>query len=139
KAAGDRLRPWLALVVLEQATPETPGEFTRTDKKIPLESVVVTSTASLPPYTQSWAWGHVHTNDSFATATDFEEFLLSLSKPDHPNSDRIICRLVSPRHLKPNTAYAAFVVPAFETGRVAGLGQDPSNVDAQQPAWTDAA
>ena len=138
-AVGSRLRPWLALAVLEEDTEETPGEFTRNDKRLPLPSITVQSTASLPPHTQTWAWAHVHTNETFADATEFERFLESLQKPDHPNADRIISRLTSPRRLKPNTPYGAFVVPAFETGRIAGLGQDPKDVNAQQPAWTDAA
>jgi hypothetical protein len=133
KPAGDRLRPWLALIILEDDTDETEGEFTRNDKRLPLATVTVKSTASLPPATQTWAWAHVHTNESFANATQFEQFLESLHKPDHPNSDRIISRLTSPRKLKPNMPYGAFVVPAFETGRLAGLGQDPKDVSAQQP------
>ena len=138
-AVGGKHRPWLALVVLEEDTEESPGEFTRNDKRLPLPSITVTSTASLPPATQTWAWAHVHTNDSFADATQFERFLESLQQPDHPNADRIICRLMSPRKLKANTPYGAFVVPAFETGRLAGLGSDPKDVNAQAPAWTSAA
>ncbi|HKW08960.1 MAG TPA: hypothetical protein VJO33_01195, partial [Gemmatimonadaceae bacterium] len=139
RAAGDRLRPWLALAVLEEETADQPGEFTRNDQRLPQPSITVQSTAALPPFTQTWAWAHVHTNDSFPQETDFEKFLESLETPDNPNADRIISRLTSPRHLKPNTPYGAFVVPAFETGRLAGLGQDPKDVSAQKPAWTDAA
>jgi len=135
--AGDRLRPWLALVVLEEDTDETPGEFT-IERRMPLPVVKVVSSAALPPPTQVWAWAHVHTNETFADASQFERFLESLQQPDHPNSDRIISRLTSPRKLKPNTPYGAFVVPAFETGRLAGLGQDPKNTDAQLPAWSAA-
>jgi hypothetical protein len=137
-AAGDRLRPWFALAVLEEPTAGSDGEFTRNDKALPLSRITVKSAASLPPHTQTWAWAHVHTNETFADATDFEKFLQSLETPDHPNNDRIICRLTSPRKLKPNTAYGAFVVPAFETGRLAGLGLDPKDVSAQQPAWSGA-
>lgn len=136
RALGDKLRPWIALLVLEEATPDGPGEFEQTQRRLPLPSIKVDSKA-LPRDTQTWAWAHVHVNEAFPTATDFEQFLQSLATPEHPNHDRIICRLMSPRHLKPNTPYGAFVVPAFETGRRAGLEEDPSGVDAQQPAWTD--
>src|SRR5206468_8980668 len=115
-----------------------PGEFVRHDRQLPLPSVTVASTAALARPDQSWAWAHVHTNDGFPAATDFERFLESLETPDHPNSDRIISRLVCPRHLTANTAYGAFVVPAYETGRLAGLGHDSAAIaaiDAQQPAW----
>ena len=135
---GDRLRPWLALAVLEESTPTKQGEFTLNANRLPLSSITVTSTASLPPQTQTWAWAHVHTNDSFTDETDFEKFLESLETPDDPSSDRIICRLTSPRRLNANTPYSAFVIPVYETGRLAGLGQDPSGVSAQKPAWTDA-
>jgi hypothetical protein len=139
RAVGDKLRPWLALAILEEDGPDHPGEFTRNDASVPLPTISVHTTASLPSLTQSWAWAHVHTNDSFASATDFEQFLESLNTPDNPNADQIICRLTSPRHLAANTAYGAFLIPAFETGRLAGLGQDPSAIDAQQSAWTGAA
>jgi hypothetical protein len=39
--------------------------------------------------------------------------------------DQAYSRLVSPRLLRPNTGYHAFVVPTFESGRLAGLGKDP--------------
>jgi hypothetical protein len=136
--AGNRLRPWLALAVLEEDDEGHQGEFVETKRKLPLPSIQVASTASLPPLTQSWAWAHVHTNDSFDDETDFEKFLESLEAADNRNADRIISRLASPRRLKPNTAYRAFVVPALETGRVAGLGEDPKGVPAQKPAWSDA-
>ena len=138
RAVGDKLRPWLALAILEEDATDRPGEFTRNDASVPLPTISVHSAASLPSISQSWAWAHVHTNESFATATDFEQFLESLNTPDNPNADRIVCRLMSPRHLKANTAYGAFVIPAFETGRLAGLGQDPKDVNAQQASWTDA-
>jgi len=139
RAADDRLRPWLALLVVKEDDPGRPGEFTRNDRRLPLPSITVTSAAALPSPGQTWAWGHVHVNDGFDQATDFERFLESLHNIDDPNADRIICRLASPRHFAPNTPYGAFVVPAFETGRLAGLGQDPSAVDAQQPSWAGVA
>src|SRR5690606_16058964 len=91
---------------------------------------------NLPSAAESWAWAHVHTNDGYNNPSEFEAFLQSLHNPDDPNADKIVCRLMNPRNLKPITGYRAFVVPAFETGRLAGLGLDPAAVDAQQPAWT---
>src|SRR5947207_8344507 len=139
RANDKRLRPWLALLVLEEgATPEA-SEFTRNDRRLPLPSVVVKTAEALPPHNQTWAWAHVHTNAGYDTATEFEQFLLSLHDLNSPNADKIICRLMSPRKLKPDLAYHAFLVPAFETGRLAGLGQDVSNIEAQQPAWNTGA
>jgi len=130
KASADRLRPWLALLVLGEE------EFTRDERRLPLPTVTVKVADALPPHDQSWAWGHVHINQGHDTPTEFEEFLLSLHDLHHPNADNVICRLVSPRKLEADRAYHAFVVPAFETGRLAGLGQDVSNLEAQKPSWT---
>ena len=138
RANDKRLRPWLVLLVLEEGDTPEASEFTKNTNRLPVPSVTVKTAEALPPHNQSWAWGHVHTNDSYNSATEFEQFLLSLHDLNNPNADKIICRLMSPRKLKPNRAYRAFVVPAFETGRLAGLDphRDLSNIDAQQPAWT---
>ena len=42
-----------------------------------------------------------------------------------------------PRQLEPTTSYLAAIVPAFESGRRAGLNQDPDGQSPLQPAWTD--
>lgn len=139
RANADRHRPWLALLVLKEAKDPNDSEFTRNEKRLPLPTVTVKTADALPPHDQSWAWGHVHINQGYNNATEFEQFLLSLHDLNHPNADNIICRLVSPRKLEANSKYRAFVVPAFETGRLVGLGQtDLSAIPAQQPAWTAA-
>lgn len=136
-ANGDRLRPWIALLVLREAQNPAESEFTRNGQRLPLPSVTVKSADSLPPPDQTWAWGHVHINQGYENGTEFEQFLLTLHDLNHPNADNVISRLMSPRQLVANTGYHAFVVPAFETGRLAGLGQDDvSQIDAQKPSWT---
>jgi hypothetical protein len=67
--------------------------------------------------------------------TDYEKFLLSLNQTMNADPDQLFSRLVCPRKLDPKTPYTAFVVPAFETGRLAGLNQDTSTTHAQMPAW----
>ena len=64
-----------------------------------------------------WLWAHVHSNADIPDSdlNDFERFLLSLNQTRNDDPDQFYCRLMSPRHLKANTAYTAFVVPAFET------------------------
>ena len=136
RANGQLLRPWVALLVLKEgATPAT-SEFTKNEKRLPLPTVTVKSAASLPPHDQTWAWGHVHTNEGYNNATEFEKFLLSLHDPNNSNADKIMCRLMSPRKLEPEQGYRAFIVPAFETGRLAGLGMDVKNTPAQHQAWS---
>jgi hypothetical protein len=137
KANGDLLRPWIALLVLREAQNPDDSEFTRNAQRLPLPTVTVKSAAALPPPDQTWAWGHVHINQGYESGTEFEQFLLTLHDLNHPNADNVISRLMSPRQLVANTGYRAFVVPAFETGRLAGLGQDDvSQIDAQKPSWT---
>lgn len=135
KAAAANLRPWVALIVLKEDDKPEQSEFVLNDKKMPLPTVIVESADNLPPHTQTWAWSHLHVNEGYNSKTEFEEFLQSLHDLNNPNADKIICRLMCPRKLETNQGYRAFVVPSFETGRLAGLGLDPSAVDAQTPSW----
>jgi hypothetical protein len=50
------------------------------------------------------------------------------------NPDQATSRVVSPRRLDALTPYTAFLVPAFEVGRQAGLGIEPSG-DGQAASW----
>ena len=136
RANGQRLRPWIALLVLEEGPTEAESEFKYNPRGFPLPIVTITTPDALPAPNETWAWGHVHINEGYDTPTDFEQFLQSLHDLDNPNADKIISRLMCPRKLKAKTGYHAFVVPAFETGRLAGLQQDVTTIDAQQPSWT---
>ena len=51
--------------------------------------------------------------------------------------DQNLSRLVSPRRLEPETSYLACVVPAFDAGRKAGLGEEVTAADEDKlaPAW----
>ncbi|WP_421944002.1 hypothetical protein [Pedobacter sp.] len=138
KANGDKLRPWLSLIVLKDETQPGTGEFTFNEKRLPLPSVTVKNANSLPPANQIWAWSHVHVNEGHDSTTEFEAFLKTLNDLDNPNSDQIIGRLMCPRKLDSNTAYRAFLIPAFETGRLSGLGLENASIDAQQASWNSA-
>ncbi len=131
QAAGERLRPWVALLVLEEK------EFEQSARKVPLPSITVKDKAAMPATSEIWLWAHVHSNADIPDAdlSVYEKFLNSLNRSVTTDPDGLFCRLMSPRHLKPNTAYYAFVVPTFETGRLAGLEQPTTGIDAQQPSW----
>jgi len=117
---GDRIRPWIALIVL------TPDEYTLlTAAPNPLPTIAVNSVATLPNLTDSWNWAHVQVSGDTP---------LAQAVTTAPGS--VISRLLCPRRLQPETAYSAFVVPAFEIGRQAGLGQDISAITTADPAWT---
>jgi len=131
RAQGEKLRPWIALFVLKA------DEFGRTTKKLPLPSIKIKNGNSLPIQEESWLWAHVHNNNAISTdeLSDYEEFLLSLNQTTNNDPDQIFSRLVCPRKLDPNTDYYAFIVPAFETGRLAGLSLVTEGVNAQLASW----
>lgn len=121
-----RLRPWIALVVLEE------GEFEDGTNVLgrPLPFIKVANAATkLPPPQELWAWAHVHMNGGLAGVglNDLGALAQRLSQTLAADRDLAYSRLLCPRNLKPNTPYHAFVIPAFESGRLAGLGLDPTS------------
>jgi hypothetical protein len=126
KAASSRLRPWLALLVL------TEEEFTVREPGAPgqpqLPVVTLTDRAQLPPAEETWAWAHAQLSTIVAQAADVGAAIAA--DPDHARS-----RLLSPRRLVADTQFDAFLVPAFEAGRLAALGRPTDGVPAQQAAW----
>ncbi len=131
---GDHLRPWVFLLILKE------GEFDRDDKRLPLPVINVKSQSAWPPSNEMWLFAHVHTEQNIAPneLSDLEKYLKSLQQAITTDPDKIYCRLLSPRHLEPNQAYYAFLVPSFEDGRLAGLGLPTAGVPAQKPAWDSA-
>jgi hypothetical protein len=112
-------------------------EFERDDRRLPLPVVNVKSKAALPPSDETWLFAHVHTEQDIdpGELSDLEKYLRSLQAAVTTDPDKIYSRLLSPRHLDPNTAYHAFLVPSFEVGRLAGVAQSTAGVPAQKPAW----
>ncbi|MGW1992769.1 hypothetical protein [Embleya sp. NPDC001921] len=142
EADTGRLRPWLALVVLE--APEDsgePGEFT--EGKLPGRPLpyigVADPAGTLPPPEHLGAWAHVHVDgelDAPIVSENMPAALSALRGVLAATPDRACSRLICPRHLRPDTGYHAFLVPAFETGRLAGLGFDPAGAPtAAHCAW----
>ncbi|TDD90406.1 hypothetical protein, partial [Actinomadura rubrisoli] len=139
-----RLLPWLALIVLA-AESETGAkaefeEFALPDRPLPF--ITVTEPAALPPHAELGAWAHVHVNGELDVplALDLDPArdpvaLANLRRVLRENPDSACSRLLCPRHLLPNTTYHAFLVPAFETGRRAGLGMAPGDIEAKTPSW----
>jgi hypothetical protein len=122
-----RLRPWIALVVLTDEEFEESAQPGR-----PLPAISIPDASKLPAAADLWAWAHVHVNRSLAataaemTSPDMNAVLPRLASVLAENPDLACSRIVCPRRLDENTGYHAFVVPVFESGRLAGLGHDPS-------------
>jgi hypothetical protein len=131
KPDGERLRPWILLLVLDEE------EFERDDRRMPLPVVTVKRKEALPPPDETWLFAHVHTEQDIGAGdlSDLEKYLKSLQEAVTTDPDKIYSRLLSSRHLAPNRSYQAFLVPAFEVGRLAGLGRETLGVSAQKPAW----
>lgn len=141
-ASGLRLRPWIALVVLEEpetGIPEFRDLGGAADQPLPS---IETDAALLPPAAELWAWAHVHVNASLSAnadefvSTDAAVVAARLDAALAADRDIAYSRLVCPRRLRPNARYHAFVVPVFEAGRLAGLGEDPTTAaHASASAW----
>jgi hypothetical protein len=97
----------------------------------------------LPPAGDLWAWAHVHFNQSLSSdatkelvSTDMNAVLARVRSILATNPDAAYSRLLSPRRLTENQGYHAFVIPAFESGRLAGLSLDPTKApSAAASAW----
>jgi hypothetical protein len=138
-----RLRPWIFLVVLEE------GEFLEPKRSGPLPAFELAE--GLDPDSifgrpdQTWAWAHVHVSqniigNSLQTTTALEVTAVeqNLQQTLAANADIASSRLLCARKLKKSTAYHAFVIPAFEAGRLSGLGLDiPPGTSGQRSSWDD--
>ena len=145
-AAGDRLTPWLTLVVL------TEDEFDDGKNILnrPLNYITLKDTteadAVFPAEEDLWAWAHVHINKNIIgsgdnpVSTNEPAFIGQFKNVLNENPDLAYSRIKSPRKLGENTAYHAFLIPTFESGRLAGLGVDPTTITgfgANTIAWAD--
>jgi hypothetical protein len=135
---GHRLMPWIMLLVLKE------DEFKdgKNIKDRPLPYFTFTGDAPLPPSDQLWAWAHIHVNKNIIgidnktdNAGDIQSKLGSVLRAD---PDMAYSRIVCPRRLEEKIGYHAFLVPVFESGRLAGIGKDPSGAGAFNAlAWAE--
>lgn len=129
-----RLSPWLTLIVLKE------DEFVDGQhvKDKPLPFIVFNENAQLQNPEEIWAWSHVHLNeDLLGEDVDGDEIIFSLEDGNYQCSKKVeallnrnpdlgYSRVLCPRRLEPKVAYHAFLVPAFESGRLAGMGEQPT-------------
>ncbi|MDQ6688611.1 MAG: hypothetical protein M3Z50_13615 [Actinomycetota bacterium] len=130
---GDRLVPWLSLVVLRASRSTL---FPAADN---LPAHVQTTMSELQPLEDAWAWAHaqvagpVAQDDTTASVAD-----RLTDQYGAQNLSRIVC----PRRLVSDQTYLACLVPTYDAGVHAGLGspedgsldlawhRDPSGADA---------
>lgn len=131
RAVGQRLSPWLVLVVFDRERVALP----RMLAGAPLPRVTVPQAVAaqeLPDLDESWMWAHAQAASTAGSAAQLQAELMS-----QPEGN--VSRLVSPRRLQPSRHYVACLVPAFDVGRRRGLNQalsDDADAPLQlQPAW----
>src|SRR5215216_4166577 len=129
-SAAGTLRPWISLVVVEKhdgVSLQTAGNqiLPRLEIKSPAEPNI-----ELPNLSESWAWAHVQVAGSSPDEAGLQKSLAG-------DPALTVSRLVCPRRLDPLTHYIACVVPTFELGRKAGLGQpiQPGEENELKLAW----
>jgi hypothetical protein len=144
---GERLRPWLTLIVLKESEFEDASNVK--DKPLPYFKLKEGSATSdiFPKPSELWAWAHVHVNTDLSNGavsanvnSNLAAINTALSNTISQNPDMAYSRILCPRKLEANVGYHAFVIPTFETGRLAGLGLDVSTVTVGNTcSWTAAA
>ena len=125
------LRPWLVLIVVDRSIVAPPT----LKSGHPLPSITLSAAAAateLPDLAESSLWAHAQAVSEFGTAA-----LEGLRQEMQAAPARNISRLVCPRRLQERKSYVACVVPAFDAGRLRGLGQ-PVPSASLGPAWSSA-
>ena len=124
---GRRARPWLVAVALRD------DEFTALGQgSAPLRRILVGNPgASLPALADSWAFAHVQVNAD----VDRAGALAMLEADPQAGFARMLC----PRRMDALTHYTLALVPAYEAGRLAGLGrgEDEVAMAGLADAWDD--
>ena len=108
-----RLQPWLALVVVAErdGVRLEPAVWPARTPVLHIEDGLA---GELPDLRHCWAWAHVQADHDLAAG-------VPAALAEAPGAFR--ARLLCPRRLTPGGRWIACVVPAFETGRQAGLGE----------------
>ncbi|GAB3319983.1 hypothetical protein [Haloplanus salinarum] len=122
--------PWLRLVVVEG----TAGVETESDGSRPLPALRIGGdadpSAQLPPADEAWAWTH-----SQIVGSPKAQHGRSIPEELAADSTATVARLLCPRNLTANTSYVAALVPTFEAGRLAGLGESVPDEEGLSLAW----
>jgi hypothetical protein len=137
--SGLQLNPWIALIVLRQPEFSEGGNV----RNRPLPFITIADPTLFPPADELWAWAHVHVNQGLSpnpstelVSPDMSAVIPRVQAILNANPDLAYSRLMCPRFLDINTGYDAFIVPAFEGGRLACLGLDLTKApSATASAW----
>jgi hypothetical protein len=120
--AGDRLQPWICLIVVPDGEGVTLTQQAGGPAILKMDSPL-NPAAELPDLSQADAWAHAQ-----ITGSDLSPAALN------GDSGGTLARLICPRKLQASQAYLACVVPTYRAGVHAGLGMDVDDSDLE-PAW----
>lgn len=119
-----RMQPWLALVALAadeyEVLPPVDG--------LPSAIRVLDASSSLPPPADLVFTAHVSLDAAPSGGAAVEAALANRTAGSR-------ARLLCMRKLAENSAYTLFLVPSYELGRLAGLGQVPQASPFDKAAW----
>ena len=130
KAASDKLEPWLMLLACKD------DEFTLTKDNTGYRRVTFDPKGEgfYPKVADFYKLAHVQVtmpdNAKSDTASQVASYV-------NENPDDGISRLFCVRPLEADCPYTMFLVPAFELGRRAGMGEPLAGAGYQQLAWDD--
>ena len=122
-ATGDRLQPWICLIVVPDGDGVTLTQQAGGPAILRLDSPL-NPAAELPDLSQADAWAHAQ-----ISRTD-----MSTAAALNGDSGATLSRLMCPRKLQPSQRYLACVVPTYRAGVHAGLGMEVDDNDLA-PAW----
>ena len=132
------LAPWLWLVALADDEFVVRG---RTQRLAVIEVSPSALRSAFPDPATTAAWAHVQI-DAALEGSDVAAARVAARTLLDVNPNAGCSRLVCPRRLAPGTRYTAFLIPAFERGRLAGLGAGATEIEAvshDRPSWPVAA
>ena len=129
-AAGDRTtgcgRGWCW-----SSSRKQPGVAIDVRRDRPLPQLTIEAPAvpgdELPDLSESWAWAHTHVVEDGGARLG--------ARPPRAQPELNVSRLLCPRRLESGEDYIAALVPAFERGRLAGLGQTVPDAATTTAAW----
>ena len=133
KEAGDKLRPWLALLVCKK------DEFALTtdNNGSTYVSIKVSNNEAYKQIFQSPSetFKNAHVHFPNLELKNDDQLINTVNSKIDLDENVAFSRLLSSRVLEDNTAYTAFLIPAFETGRLSGLMLSFDEIPAQRSSW----
>ncbi len=123
--------PWLALIILKSENGQEESEFVKvkTSSKTLPPQIQIKPNAIVPDLRELWRWAHIHKLDIEGSSPQ------QIANSIKSAPEKVVCRLLSPRRLKPQTKYHAFLIPAFKIGAEAAMDITNGTEDRTVLTW----